>query len=121
MPYFLLPLLTGVSNALRLPALVMFISNLAAQLLTWFALKLTRNVAIKLTVITSIIGLAALITASIYAIADALQYIAPPSLSLGFSYFIPDNAVPCLSAIFSAKVVRWVFEWQFYTVDKVSS
>lgn len=121
MPVFLLPVLNSIGSALRLPALAIFLSQLAATILGWFATRLTRSVAINLTVLTMVFGLALTTSLAIYAVLSGLSYVVPPYLSQGFAYFVPDNAVPCLSAIFSARVIRWVWEWQFYAITKVSS
>lgn len=121
MPVFLLPILTNIGNALRLPALAVFLGQLAANVLGWFAAKMSRSLAINLTVITMIIGVATGIALSLLAILQGLSYVAPPYLSQAFSYFVPSNAVPCVSAIFSARLIRWVWSWQFYVITKVSS
>ncbi|GAL09051.1 hypothetical protein JCM19233_16 [Vibrio astriarenae] len=39
MPAFLLPIVTGISNVLRLPALTIFLGQLAATVLAWLAQK----------------------------------------------------------------------------------
>ncbi|WP_194089229.1 DUF5455 family protein [Vibrio hibernica] len=121
MPVFLLPIISGIGNLLRIPALIAFLAQLAATVLGWFALRLTRNVAINLTVLTMVIGLALTTALALSVIFSGLSYVVPPNLSEGFSLFIPDNAIPCLSAIFSARVIRWVWQWQFYAITKVSS
>ena len=121
MPVFLLPILNGISGALKLPALAIFLSQLAATILGWFATRVTRSVAINLTVLTMVVGLALTTALALNAIFSGLSYVVPPSLAQGFSYFVPSNAVPCLSAIFSARVIRWVWQWQFYAITKVSS
>ncbi|KOO14399.1 hypothetical protein AKJ18_13935 [Vibrio xuii] len=116
----LLPILSTVSNALRIPALAMFLGNLAAQVLGWFAVRLSKGLALNLTVLTMVVGLALAVTISINTIFLGLSYVVPPWISDGFDFFIPSNAVPCLSAIFSARLIRWVWEWQFYAINKVA-
>ncbi|NTU36572.1 DUF5455 family protein, partial [Vibrio diabolicus] len=34
--------------------------------------------------------------------------------------FIPNNAVPCVSAIYSARLLRWVWEWKFYAIVRAA-
>lgn len=121
MPVFLLPIISTIGNALRIPALAMFIGQLAATVLGWFAVRMTRGLAINLTVLTMVIALAAVTASLITLIITGLSYVSPPWLSQGFSYFVPSNAIPCLSAIFSARVIRWVWAWQFYAITKISS
>lgn len=116
----LLPILSGVGSALRLPAIATFLAGLAAQLFGFLATRFTRQVAINLTIIGMIIGLATAVALSIYGVMASLSYVVPPYVNQGMSYFIPDNAIPCLSAIFSARVIRWVWEWQAYVITKVT-
>lgn len=116
----LLPIITGISSAMRLPALASFLAGIAAQIFGYFALKLSRRMALNLTITVLVIGLAAAIALSIQTIAVGLSYAAPPELRQGFGMFVPNNAVPCISAILAARLVRWVWEWQFYVVSKVA-
>lgn len=121
MPVFLLPILSGISTALRIPAIAAFIAGLAANILAWFSVRMARGLAINLTVITVIIGLATAIAASIYALGAGLSFIAPPYLTVAWGMVVPSNAIPCMSAILSARVIRWVWSWQFYVITKMSS
>jgi len=121
MPVFLLPIINGLGNALKIPAIAIFLGQLASTVLGWFAIRLSRGLAINLTIVTMVIGLAAVMALSLLTIIKGLSYIAPPNLAAGFAYFVPSNAVPCLSAIFSARIIRWVWMWQFYAITKVSS
>lgn len=121
MPVFLLPILNGLGAALRIPALAIFLGQLAATVLGWFAVRLSRGLAINITIVVMVIGLAAAMALSLMALIKGLSYIAPSYLSVGFSYFVPSNAIPCVSAIFSARIIRWVWMWQFYAITKVSS
>ncbi|NNN47431.1 DUF5455 family protein [Vibrio sp. 2-2(8)] len=121
MPVFLLPILTGIGTALRVPAIAAFFAGLAANILAWFSARMARGLAINLTVITLIIGLATAVAASIYALAAGLSFIAPPYLSVAWGMLVPANAIPCMSAVLSARVIRWVWAWQFYVITKMSS
>ncbi|WP_194586391.1 DUF5455 family protein, partial [Vibrio anguillarum] len=44
-----------------------------------------------------------------------------PSLSVAWGMVVPANAIPCMSAVLSARVIRWVWAWQFYVITKMSS
>ncbi len=112
MPVFLLPLFSTIANVTRLPALVAFISSLAGNLVAWFTRYMSRGAAFNLVVVTLLVGLAVTTASSIYALATGLSYALPSELVRALSMVIPSNAVPCVSAIFSAKLIRWVWEWQ---------
>ncbi len=121
MPVFLLPILSGVGNVLRIPALAAFIAGLAAQLVAWFSTFIARGVALNLAVIAIVAGLAIAIASSFWLMIEALSYVAPPEWSQGMGFITPSNAIPCLSTIAAARVTRWVWEWQIYAIHKVSS
>ncbi|MFH4620489.1 DUF5455 family protein [Vibrio furnissii] len=122
MPVFLLPVLNGIGNALKVPALAAFLSSLATQVLGFFVnLKFARGVAINLTVITMVVGLTLASMTAVYAIAKGLSPFVPPYISQAWGMFVPSNALPCVSSIFAARVIRWLWSWQFYVITKVSS
>ena len=116
-----LPMLGSISTALRIPALAVFIGQLAATVLGWFAVRMTRGLALNLVVVTMVIGLAVAIATSMMVVISGLSYLTPSYINQAFSYFVPSNAIPCVSAIFSARVIRWVWQWQFYVITKISS
>ncbi|WP_394134398.1 DUF5455 family protein [Aliivibrio fischeri] len=120
MPVFLLPLLTTVSNAMRLPALAAFIAGLAAQLVAWLSTFVSKNIAINLAVIAVVVGLAVAIASGFWVMLEGISYVLPPEWSRGMAFITPPNAVPCLSAIAAARLTRWVWEWQIYVIHKVS-
>jgi hypothetical protein len=120
MPVFLLPLLTGVGAALRVPAIAAFIAGLAAQVVAWFSTFVARGVALNLAVIVVVVGLAVAISSGFWLALEGLSYVVPPEFSRGMGLITPPNAVPCFSTIAAAKVTRWVWEWQIYAIQKVS-
>lgn len=120
-PVFLLPMLSSITGALRIPAIVTFLSTLAANILAFFSERLVRSAAINATIVTLIIGLTIALTASLYAIMAGLSSIAPPYARDAWGMFVPSNAYPCLSAIWSAKLIRLTWQWKFYVITKVSS
>ncbi len=121
MPAFLLPILSTVSGALRIPAIAAFLGGLAAQVLGWLSKRMARTLAINLTVLTMVGGLTIATSAALYSLFAGLSFVVPAYLQDGISLFIPDNAIPCMSAILAAKLIRWVWEWQFFTIMKVTS
>ncbi|HCE3433064.1 TPA: hypothetical protein NG611_003752 [Vibrio parahaemolyticus] len=52
----LLPIVSTIGTALRLPALVAFISQIATTLFGWFFIAKARNVTINLVILTLLIG-----------------------------------------------------------------
>ncbi|MDS1772513.1 DUF5455 family protein [Vibrio vulnificus] len=120
-PVFFLPMIASVTSALRIPALVSFLATLAANVLAFFSERLVRGAAINATVVTLIIGLTITLAASLYAIMTGLGSVSPPWAREAWGMFVPANAIPCISAIWSAKLIRWTWQWKFYVITKVSS
>jgi biotin transporter BioY len=117
----LLPLLSTVGTALKLPALVGFIAQIATTLFGWFFIAKARNVTINLVILTLLVGITVVLTLAVYTLAAGLSYIAPPEWSAAAGMFIPNNAVPCISAIYTARLLRWVWEWKFYAIVRSAS
>ncbi|OHY89620.1 DUF5455 family protein [Vibrio rotiferianus] len=112
----LLPIIGTIGTALRLPALVGFIAQIATTLFGWFFIAKARNVTINLVIITLLIGLTVALTLAIYTMGAGLSYVVHPKWSQAAGMFIPSNAVPCISTIYSARLLRWVWEWKFYAI-----
>lgn len=118
---FLLPVLTTASKALKVPALAAFIAGLAANIMAWFSKRLARGLVINATILTLIFALTLALSATLYAMATALSYVVHPAINQSWSLFMPSNAIPCLSTILSAKLVRWVWMWQYFAIVKMAS
>ncbi len=68
----LLPIVSTIGTALRLPALVAFISQIATTLFGWFFIAKARNVTINLVILTLLIGVTVTLTLAIYTLATGL-------------------------------------------------
>ena len=116
----LLPILSGISGAMSLPALAAFLGGLATKVFEFFFLKFTKQMAINLTIVTMIIAMATATSYAIYAMLTGLHFLVPPFLSQAWGFFVPDVAVPCVSTILSARVLRWAWEWQVYAITRIA-
>ncbi|MEZ9693505.1 DUF5455 family protein [Vibrio lentus] len=116
----LLPILGSVGSALSLPALAAFLGGLATKVFEFFFLKFTKQMAINLTIFTMIVGMTVAATYGIYALLTAVHFLVPPFLSHAWGFFVPDIAVPCVSSIMSARVMRWAWTWQVYAVTRIA-
>ncbi|MCC4795396.1 DUF5455 family protein [Vibrio lentus] len=116
----LLPILSTVGNVLRLPALAAFLGGLATKVFELFFIRFSKQMAINLTVVTMIIGMATAASFTIYAMLTAIHFLVPPFLSQAWGFFVPDIAVPCVSTIMSARVMRWAWIWQMYTITRIA-
>ncbi|MEK0157905.1 DUF5455 family protein [Pseudoalteromonas piscicida] len=117
MPVFLLPIITGAANMMRLPALIAFLAGIFGQIIAFFAKYMTTKVAMQLTIITAVSALTLGVFAIIKALIMAVSVVAPEGLVHGASLVIPDNAAICLSSIVSAHTVRYVWIWKVYFIE----
>ena len=116
----LLPILGSIGTALRIPALATFFAGLAASMVAYFMTWFTRRVAINLTIITLVFGLTAAIFATIKASMAGISTVAPDYFIHALNMITPDNFWPCASAIFSAKIIRWVWIWKVHFITMYS-
>ncbi|MGF1873622.1 DUF5455 family protein [Photobacterium indicum] len=116
----LLPILAGIGTALRLPALVSSIFAVAVSVFGWFLTWFTKRTAMNLTIIALVSALALVNLLALKGILSGLSYVLPPGISEGFAMVIPSNAPACLSAVFSARVIRWVWEWKAWAIAWMS-
>lgn len=96
---------------LGLPWLAGVLGGLFASVFSYFAQYLTKRIALVVTVIAVLVTLTASMFTALQAIITGLSYAVPASISEGMALLIPDNALPCLTAVISAHVIRYVYDW----------
>ena len=117
----LLPLLSGAANVLRIPALALFLGGLFGKLFTFFAAFLTKGVARQLTIITALAALTLGLIAVFHALIASVSLVVPSQYAHAVSMVVPSNAVSCFSIYVSSLLVRWVFVWQHYAIERIGS
>ena len=116
----LLPILGSIGTALRIPALATYIAGLAATMVAFFVTWFSKRVAINLTIITLVFGLTVGIFTVIKASLAGISVVAPPYFLDAMNMITPNNFWPCASAIFSAKIIRWVWVWKVHFITMYS-
>jgi len=112
MAFLLLPIVGTLATALRIPMLAAFIGGLFSGLIEWFAKFFTKKVAFQFAVVASILSITAVFSAVIWGLYAAIEVAAPVGVSCGIGLIVPFNAVPAVSVILSARIIRWVYEWK---------
>lgn len=113
----LLPILTAAGTALRVPAFAGFLAGLAAQIIALFTQWFTRRTAIQLGIVASVVALATAVFITIQASIASISLIVPPYVSQGLDMVLPSNFSACVSLIFGAKIVRWVWIWKVHFIE----
>lgn len=121
MPAILIPLLTGVANLLRLPALATFIATMLAQFVGFFAQWFTAKTAVQLGVVSAVVTLTVGVFVAIKLLLTSIIIVTPPMFHQAMSLIIPDNLPLCFSAIISAHIIRWVWAWQVHFIELYAS
>lgn len=81
-------------------------SGLAGLITQWLANKTVFATA----VVAGFLALTTAFTAAMGAIASTVSG-SLPSWAIGVGYLIPDNAAACFSAIVSARIARWIYDY----------
>lgn len=121
MPALFLPIIAGLSNVLRLPALAAFFGGLFAQLVGFLAQWFTVKTATQLGIVTAVVTLTVGLFVAIKTLLFSIAIISPPEFGQAMSLIIPNNLPICMSAIVSANVVRWVWIWQVHFIEMYAS
>lgn len=121
MPVFLLPIISGAANLLRLPALAAFLGIIFAHLVSFFAQWFTVKTAMQLGIIAAVVSLTLGLFLTVKALILGIAVIAPPQFTLAMALIMPNNLPLCMSAIVSANVVRWVWIWQVHWIEMYAS
>ena len=106
-----LPVIAGI------PWLAGVIGGIFSALVTFLTSIVTKRIAIitvglgVLTALTTAFGLA------LHGLTSGLSSALPYQFSVAVSWVIPNNFVACASACISARVLRWVYEWNVKIVQ----
>ena len=116
---FLLPLITATGGFLA--SLGAWISGIIYVFVGFLVARVGWRLGVELAVIALVTGLTVTVIGTIKAAIFAISFTLPPEFVHGYNLLVPSNFVPCLSAIFSAKVVRWAWEWSVHMIYLLKS
>lgn len=95
---------------LGLPALLRFLGWLLGGLIGYFAKFFTLGIARIALAISLFLALIVGLNQLLVSYLSDLVSVLPPEVSDAISYIIPNNALPCLYAIFSLKAAVFIFD-----------
>jgi hypothetical protein len=121
MAFQLLPVIVaGIGKMAKFPALVASIFSIATSLFTFLIKFFTRRVAMNLVIVTLITAAAVLAFTTIETLLFSINFFMPPEIATGLSLVVPTNFTACASVVFSARLVRWVWEWKAWVIHLIS-
>lgn len=100
-----------------IPWLASFVGGLFTVSVTWLAQFLTRRVAFVVAAIAVIVSITTAFYAAIDALLSSFTVVLPPFVTDAAALVLPDNVPFLMSAIISAHLLRWVYEWNVKVVQ----
>lgn len=88
------------------------IAGLIGGIVSALGARLTKRVANMLLVAGALITLTAGLYTAMEALASAVTPALPPQFAAACGLFLPSNTTVCLSAILTAYLLRWVYDWK---------
>ena len=105
---------------LGLPALISFFAGALGGIASFLIKYWTKKTVMIATFVAGVVALFAAFYAAIWALFASLSVSLPPHFSDAVGYVMPDNAIPCVTAIMSAHVIKFAYQYNEYLVSKVS-
>lgn len=81
-------------------------------LVGWLAAKVSAKIAAAIALAAVFISISVAAVSGISAVVAGIEMSASQDLAIAASWFMPDNALYCISALFSASVIRAVLNFQ---------
>ncbi|GHD52508.1 hypothetical protein SAMN05216429_106128 [Marinobacter persicus] len=100
---------------LGIPWLAGILGTALTGLIAFFGKFLTKKLAIVAAVITAAVSLTGAFLVTIEGIMAGIYY-AMPTTGNWFA-FLPGNFSACVSAIVTAEIVRWVYDWNIKIIQ----
>jgi len=111
------PLVGALANVLRIPAIAGMLGGLFFGLMEWLTKFVSRKVAYQLAIITAIMAVTGGFILLIKGLFVGIMVYAPSQIACSIHLFVPSNATACVSAVLSARLVRWVYEWKITFIN----
>lgn len=93
-----------------------FVVSFGGWIVYWFGKYVSKKIVTAASVTAALAVPAAAMYTGLNALISALIPVSPPWLSLAAQLFLPSNITVCISSIFGAHVIRWVYVAQYRAV-----
>jgi len=78
------------------------------------------RVTVRLAIFAIIVTVFLAVLTSIYSLMDGLSTASPTYIGWAYSWLVPSNFVPCVSAIATVQLAAWAWHWKVYAIDYAS-
>jgi hypothetical protein len=93
-----------------MPLLAGFLGTVFGAILDFFMKYFTRRVAMLPAVVVAITALTATLYLAFMGLLSAVEVAMPPQLAAMTGIF-PPNTTACMAAVSSARLLKWVYDW----------
>lgn len=100
-----------------IPWLAGVIGGAFSSIFGWFLQFFTKRLAIVGAAVTIIGTLTIALFAAIHALLAGVLVALPAEASAGISLFLPSNLSLCISAVVSARLLRYSYDWQIKIIQ----
>lgn len=100
-----MPVLLGI------PWLAGILGSLFAGLITFFVQFMSKKLALTAAFVTASLALFSVFFGVCWSLMQSIMIAAPPEVSMGVHFLLPSNAPTCMGAYLTARVARWVYDW----------
>lgn len=100
-----------------IPWLAGVIAGLFTAIVSFFLKYFSKRLSVVLVGIAFIATLTTTFLAAISSLLSGLAYAMPSEVSTIINWVVPNNLSLCVSAIVTAHVLRWVYEWNVKIVQ----
>lgn len=106
-----LPAIVGI------PFIASVLGSLFTGLITFFAQFVTRRIALLTAAILIITTLTTSFFLALNGLVSATQILLPSVVTQNMGLFLPSNISACITAIATAKTLRWAYDWNVKVVQ----
>lgn len=95
------------------PALTGFLTSI----FTFFTQFLARRFALSIAAIAVIVSITAAFFLAVKNVISAITPVLPDFVNVAVGWFLPPQAITCISVMFAVRVARWAYEWHVKIVQ----
>lgn len=100
-----------------MPILAAWLGSLFTSIATFFAAYITKRLAIIAAAIALMVSITATFFAALRGLLTGVTAVLPDAVVIGASWFLPSNAIPCMSIVLSALALRWLYNWHIKIIQ----
>lgn len=106
-----LPVIAGI------PLLAGVLGGLFSSVFSFAAQYFTKRIALVVTGLVLMAGIVSAFYAAIIALITSIAVTMPQEIIDAMGFFVPDNAVAVVTAVWTAKTLRYAYDWNIKTVQ----